>query len=279
MSTLESLLHGIVALLYLVAAITSLRFLFSSRPNVQRVSRLCVWSGWGLQTGLVLWRAFRHDSLPIHALSETHLLLLWLLVTVYLIGAQRWRIEMAGPLILSLVAVGYAGSFLWESGQAYPEEPSGGWSGLVLAVHVTTALIGHAFFILAFAIGVLYIFQIRQLKSHRPSGLFFRLPALEDLDRLNLRAVVVGLPLMTFSMVLGIYYAAGVRGMPASEWIWHPSVVSSALVWIFYAALLGARLSARVRGRKIAVLTILGFIIVIVSIAMACVFAPGLGAL
>ncbi len=273
----ESLLHGVVAVLYLVAAIASLRYLVSNRDRARLLSRVCVWSGWGLQAGLLVWLSVKAGRIPVHGLSEAHLLLLWTLVTIYLAGAKRWRLEMAGPLVLSLVAAGYAGSFLWESGLSYDSPDATGWQGVVLAIHVTTALIGHAFFILAFAIGILYIFQIRQLKSLRPSGLFFRLPALEDLDQLNLRAVVIGLPLMTFSMVLGIYYAAGVQGLEVSEWIWHPSVVSSAFVWIFYTALLSARLSARVRGRKVALMTVLGFIIVILSIAMACVFAPGLG--
>jgi ABC-type transport system involved in cytochrome c biogenesis permease subunit len=71
------------------------------------------------------------------------------------------------------------------------------------------------------------------------------------------RLVKWGFPLMTLGVVSGSLYGKEAWGQ---YWTWDPRLIVSLLVWILYAALLHARLVIGWRGRKAAILTVVGVI-------------------
>ena len=129
-----------------------------------------------------------------------------------------------------------------------------------LPLHVTLALLGNAFFALAFAVSVVYLLLRRQLKNKRMTGLSRSLPALETLDRLNKIFLVWGFPFTTLGILTGSVWAHAQWG---TYWSWEPRQITSALTWLLYGILLHGRLTAGWRGRKAAVWTIAGFMIVL----------------
>jgi ABC-type transport system involved in cytochrome c biogenesis permease subunit len=46
-------------------------------------------------------------------------------------------------------------------------------------------------------------------------------------------------------------------------WSWEPREISSGIVWLLYAALLHGRITAGLRGKKAALLTMVGFAVVL----------------
>ena len=129
-----------------------------------------------------------------------------------------------------------------------------------LPLHVTLALLGNAVFALAFAVSVVYLLLRRQLKNKRMTGLSRSVPALETLDRLNKIFLVWGFPFMTLGILTGSVWAHAQWG---TYWAWEPRQITSALTWLLYGILLHGRLTAGWRGRKAAVWTIAGFMIVL----------------
>jgi len=83
------------------------------------------------------------------------------------------------------------------------------------AVHIGFAVVGFAGFTVAAAVGVLYLWTIRILKRNPAAAIARRMPALERLDALNLRAVVVGLPSLALSLLTGWLFIETTR----SWWI------------------------------------------------------------
>ena len=123
-----------------------------------------------------------------------------------------------------------------------------------------TVFIGDACFALACGAGILYLAQERAIKSKRRGFFFKRLPSLELLDATGYACIVAGFTLLTIGLIVGLVYAKAVWGR---FWAWDPKEVWSGISWLVYAALLHERLTVGWRGRKSAIGSILGFVILL----------------
>ena len=102
----------------------------------------------------------------------------------------------------------------------------------------------------------MYLLQERELKKKR-FGLFYtRLPSLEALDALNQHCLAIGFPLMTLGIITGSIWAKQAWG---SYWQWDPKETWSLITWFLYAALLHQRFTVGWRGRRAAIMAIIGF--------------------
>lgn len=109
----------------------------------------------------------------------------------------------------------------------------------------------------------LLLLQERSLKLKKNFPAFVHLPPLETLDRFVLKLILIGFPLFTMGLVLGIFLAH--TSWPA-HWQRDPMVLFAILCWLWYAALLEFRLAFGWRGRRLAWLNICGFAVVLFTI-------------
>ena len=130
-------------------------------------------------------------------------------------------------------------------------------------VHVSLAFAGYAVFTLAFLVGIMYLIQERMLKTKSFSGLYYRLPSLDILDTINYRCLSFGFPLMTMAIISGAVWANQAWG---GYWRWDPKETSALITWFLYAALLHGRLNVGWRGRRAAIVAIIGFAFLIFSL-------------
>lgn len=243
--TLTALLYAVASALFLVLLV---------RGNEKSGS----WATRALAGAVILHLTYVLDEwlvLGRRPLADTHgtlSTLSLLLVVAFLLATLRYRIKVLGAFItpitlLFLLGAGFAGSV--------GPVPAGVRSAL-LPVHVSLNVLGIVAFGLAFATAVGYMIQERQLRRKNLSGVFQRLPALDVLDTLGFRLIVVGFPLLTLGIVTGTVWA--VR-MDAER-----SVISAAqgfalLTWLVFAAVLVLRGAVGWRGRRAAIGTIMGF--------------------
>jgi ABC-type transport system involved in cytochrome c biogenesis permease subunit len=135
--------------------------------------------------------------------------------------------------------------------------------GAGLWVHIALAILGNAAFALTFCTGLMYILQERQLKSRQPGRMHLRLPSLELLDDVGVKSLLFGFPMLTLALITGSIWAEYTRGsfLPL-----YGRETWSILSWLIYGGLLYARLSAGWRGRKAAILAIIGFCLVLFTL-------------
>lgn len=98
------------------------------------------------------------------------------------------------------------------------------------------------------------------IKSKRHRFFYKRLPSLELLDTTGYTCIMFGFLLLTVGLSTGFIYAKLVWGR---LWGWDPKEVWSLITWLLYAALLHQRLSIGWRGRKSAIMAIIGFCVVL----------------
>lgn len=194
------------------------------------------------------WRGVEHVH-PGTSIREALGFLSWIFVGAYLFVARREGLSVLGSFVAPLALIVLAAARLSPSG-----EPMVGLSSLG-RLHIATATVGIAIFSLATVVAIIYLLQQRNLKHKNFDGVLFKASAsLETLEILSRRLVAIGFPIFTISMILGGIWAAQLQhGFDRIEW------PLSAVTWLTFGALVVGRSMGGVRGRKAALLTVLGF--------------------
>jgi ABC-type uncharacterized transport system permease subunit len=99
------------------------------------------------------------------------------------------------------------------------------------------------------------------VKGKRFGPFFKRVPSLELLDDLNRRLVTWGFIALSLTLLTGAWVQSRMR--PDSGW--SPAELAVVVAWIAFGVLLQARIVAGWRGRRVALLTMAGFGVLVVS--------------
>ncbi len=223
---------------------------------LQRFNFITMAVGFLLHTGFLYWRGQQVQRCPLTNLFETAAFVTWAAVLFYLLIGGAYRISFLGaftaPLVLAICVPGLLGRA--DVTRAEPLTRSA-W----VEFHAAIAVVSGGAFALAFVAAAMYLWQERQLKSRKLSSSFLLLPAIEKLDVIQFRLLVMGFAMLTAGVVGGFVSYRIVGYWPA------PKIAWALTVWGLYAALLAGRLGQAWRGRKVAVASMLSFVFMLVG--------------
>ncbi|MBA4392216.1 MAG: c-type cytochrome biogenesis protein CcsB [Desulfobacca sp.] len=245
--------------LYLLGSLGYLLFIVFQIKSLARISYLVLFLGFlSHSLSIGLW-SFQNGYLPVHNLRESLSFFAWAIIGVYLLIQLRSNILVLGSFLSPLASVMMiSSSFL----PLQTETVNPLIRNLWLMIHVGTIFVGNGVFAVAFLAGIMYLIQERQIKSKHFGPFYHRLPSLEVLDSLNYNCLILGFPLLTLGMVSGAVFAQYTLG---TFWRWDPKEVWSLITWLIYAVLLHGRLVAGWRGRRSAMISIIGFLVLTLS--------------
>jgi ABC-type uncharacterized transport system permease subunit len=186
-------------------------------------------------------------------------LIVWLAAGAYLLLLRFYHLPTLGAFITPFILVVLIPALFGSPG--HPELPPEAVRHPTLTLHILSAALGVALFGIAFGAAVMYLLQEREVKGKRFGALFSRLPSLDALDRMVQRLVRAGFVVYTVALVAGTITATAVW---KSAWSWDPQQIVSMLVWLLYGALVQLRHSGW-HGRRYALLTLVGFVLVLGS--------------
>ncbi|TAL25993.1 MAG: c-type cytochrome biogenesis protein CcsB [Nitrospirae bacterium] len=254
-----TILFELALTFYFAATIIGIIELFKGTKTTARVMLLLVVIGFALHTASIIYRYIAAGYIPISNPHEATSFFSWCTVLLFLILELRYKIGLLGSFIMPLVFVLMLSSAML-SREIKPLSPvlQSYWFG----IHTVFAFIGNAAFAMAFGIGIMYLVQERYLKSKHPSGLFQRLPSLQSLDEINYRLITIGFPFLTLAIITGALWAdkawgGYLRGDPREVW--------ALITWLIYAIVLHARLISGWRGKRAAILSIIGFLTILIA--------------
>ena len=133
----------------------------------------------------------------------------------------------------------------------------------MVIVHMMCSLLSYAAFLVAFVSGVLFLIQERQLKRKRMGMLFHNLPSLDLLDRANFVSIGIGFALLSMGVACGLLSE---RILLGHWWSRDPKEYLTVFLWSSYLVLWLIRLRATLRGRRVALLSVLGFSLVLFTL-------------
>ena len=99
-------------------------------------------------------------------------------------------------------------------------------------------------------------------KAKKFGFLFSRLPPLEVLDGLNQQLLSWGFVALSITIVTGAFFASSGHGF---FWQWEPKEIATVAAWAGAGVLVNARFFAGWRGKRVALATMAGFCLLLVS--------------
>ena len=254
---METLLFEFALTCYFAATIVCGLELFKGTKTTSRIMLSLVVAGFAFHTANIIARYVLSGHIPIANLHEASSFFSWCIVLLFFYLEYRYKLGLLGAFIMPVVFI------LMLSSSMLPRkiEPlSPVLQSYWLGIHTVLAFIGDAAFAMAFGIGLMYLIQEHYVKSKHLGGLFKRLPSLQILDEINYRLITIGFPFLTLAIITGALWAESAWG---SYWRWDPKEVWSLITWFIYALVLHVRLTVGWRGKRAAILSIIGFCVVL----------------
>jgi ABC-type uncharacterized transport system permease subunit len=234
-------LYGLSALLHIASFVEAPAWV----GRAARWSLVLAFVAHGVDIG---WRGVERVH-PGTSVREALGFLAWIFVGGYLWWSRRLRLSLLGAFVAPTGLAVLAAARLSRSGQAM--------EGLTALgrIHISLAVLGVALFALATAVAAMYLVEERNLKRKKfDRAVFKQGVALEKLDALAHRLVVIGYPIFTASLMLGVIWVS--RRASGFD---RPEYPIAMVTWVTFGALLVARQAAGWRGRRAAIMTIVGF--------------------
>jgi cytochrome c-type biogenesis protein CcsB len=301
----SNLAFGITLALYLAAAVGYFHVLAFRRRPVLAAARGLAYVGVFVHLTSVVTRGLAAERVPWGNMYEYVTVVGLLLVVAFLVIERRWRVEAAGGFVLggAVAAMGAATLIYVPPGPLVPALNSY-W----LRIHVVMAMLGSALFALGFVFTLLYLWQERRERRERREVLAAvparepalvatgpggdsgdhvpaeepepevtprrgRLPASPVLDRIAYRTIVFAFPIWTLAVIFGAIWAEEAWGR---YWGWDPKEVWSFVTWVAFAGYLHARATVGWRGRRAAVLAVIGFVALVFNLVVVNTVIAGL---
>ncbi len=247
-------IYGLAAVLYIVG------WIFRKETPGKFASYAAVFAAAGNLAGIILrWiesykLGFGHA--PLSNLYESLIFFALTLGIIYLVIEYRHENRVLGAFAMPIAFLTMAYASLGVSNQIQPLIPAlkSNW----LIAHVLTCFLGYAAFAIAFGLSIMYL--LRQKENLPPDGLFARLPKAMVLDELTHQMVMFGFLFLSAGIITGAIWANSAWG---TYWSWDPKETWSLITWFIYAILLHARLMRGWDGRRIAYISIAGFMAVL----------------
>ena len=243
---LELVLFSVTIALYVIAWGWHLRGWQLSSDTQTGVAIRILWVAWGLHLLLMGMRWYQAGHIPLITAFEFVTFFAMLVIGVFLLFSLKVKNRMLGVFLLpvGLLLMFYAALL---SRDVQPELVI--FNSLLLKFHVLTTLLGYAAWSITFAASVSYLY-LEKKKTTSP-GLF---------DRMAYRAAFFAFCFLTLGIITGALWGDRVFGQ---LWFWDPKETWSFITWLVFLAYLHARYTLDWKGRRAAVLAIIGFLAVI----------------
>jgi len=235
-------------------------FFITQNKKVRKLARYILVASWAMQTLYIASRYYLAGHTPVTTHHEAIFFFAWSTTAAYLSFRWRYSVKNFGTfvsiLILSLLVVSAI-----APRELIPLDPA--LQSFWLPVHAGVSLIAYGFLGLAFCGGLMYLLQERELKSRKLGYFFNRLPSLDALDQLNSHCLAVGFSFLCLGMVSGIFWSKQAWG---TYWRWNPKEVCTLLIWFLYLIQVHQRFTVGWRGKRAAVMIVVGFLVVLVTL-------------
>jgi len=243
-----------------VAAAVYLVFFVSQNKKLHKIARIILLSSGILQTIYIVLRFWLTGHTPITTQHETVVFFAWATTWAYLSFRWRYTVKNFGTFVAVFIFLLLVISF-FSSRTITPLVPA--LQSLWLPVHASVSIIAYGFLSLAFNGGIMYLLLERELKKKKLGYFFARFPSLDALDQLNSHCITAGFVFLTLGIVTGSIWARQAWG---TYWQWDPKETWSLITWFLYLVLLHQRFTVGWRGRRAAVMAIVGFAAVIFTL-------------
>ena len=261
-----------VTFLYLGCFLFYLGFVAFRKPILQKIATYITIFTLGVHTiGIVLRWIESHQMgighAPLSNLYESLIFFGWCIAFLYLVIEKKYKRPILGAFVMpfAFLTMAYASFSPHVNTRIEPLIPAlqSNW----LIAHVITCFLAYGAFAVSFGFSIVYL--LRKEKT----SFWDIFPPKPQLDALIYQTITFGFTLLTVGIITGAVWADKAWG---SYWSWDPKETWSLITWFIYATFIHCRLVKGWREKKMAVLSIIGFVSVLFTYFGVNFFLAGL---
>lgn len=287
---------NVALLAYIAAMVGYFAYLAFRRTPIWAIARVVAFVGLAANVVSVAARGMAADRVPWGNMYEYSSLLALLVVAGYLLIVEGYyRIRTLGGFVLmfAVFTMAIAVSFLYVGPGPLVPALNSYW----IKIHVIAAIMGSSLLALGSVVTILYLIQDRVerrraavLAAQQPPPILGGaidvdvppdlapdadepaavsptdrrgpLPTSSTLDRIAYRVYAFAFPIWTFAVIAGAIWAQEAWGR---YWGWDPKETWSFITWVIFAGYLHARATSGWKGRRAAVIAMVGFVSLLVT--------------
>ncbi len=194
---------------------------------------------------------------PFSNMYESLVFFSWTVAALYIVVEIRYKEKILGAFATPLIflAIAYASFAKGVGDKISPLIPAlkSNW----LIAHVITCFLGYSGFAVGFGLSIMYL---AKPDDSVKKGLLSKIPPQNILDELTHQMIMFGFLFLTIGIITGAVWANSAWG---TYWSWDPKETWSLITWLIYATMLHLRMMRGWHGKKIAWVSILGFMAVL----------------
>lgn len=253
-------LYEFMVVLYAIGIILYFIDYFYKQVKIRRYAFWLISTVWVLQTLFFLLYIVETKRFPILSLADGIYFYAWLLVTLSIILHCIVKVDL--PVFFINVL-----GFIFVTIHLFvPERTENSLieslESEMLFIHISFAIISYAAYTLSFVFSVLYLILYRILKEKKISKLWSRLPDLNQMGNWMTYSILVGVPIMLISLLLGLEWAF--LKLDSLSLLDMKIVVSFIITFVYFIILILNR-SKKLTGLNYAWVQIYAFLLVIIN--------------
>ena len=259
----ETFLARLYEFMIIIYAISLCLYFFDYLKKNMLVRRTAFWfisAVWVLQTSFLILFMLEEKRFPILTLFEGIYFYGWLLTSLSIVLHCIARVDI--PVVfMNIIGFIFVTITLFNS-----EGSTNVMSEIIvsemLMIHISLAILSYAMFTLTFVFSMLYLILYRLLKDKKFSGIWSRLPSLGQTSNWMNNSILVGVPVLFISLILGL------------EWAWLTidkvslfdiKIVSSFVLTVIYLTLFFLHRSGKLVGTTFAWVNIYVYLAVVIN--------------
>ena len=258
-----SILFFTALMLYFASVILNLSGAASKNKGLLRFSWFVFLTGFLLHSAYFIARGIVAGRLPMSNQFEFAMSFALGIALLYIFLRLKfsadWITVVALPSAFLMLA--YAATLPMDIRDLMPALRSS-WFG----VHIGSAVISYAAFVLAGCAGIKYLIELKNGASESDDRL-------RQMDYLSYRLIALGQLLLTVVILSGAMWAEEAW---SSFWSWDPKELWSLITWLVYAIYLHQRLRKHWQGKRMAIISIVAVGIVMFTFIGVNTLLPGL---
>lgn len=257
-----------VVLSYILSSIGFIGYLFWRKPPVVVVSRILFGISVALHFFLLIMLAGQAGQLPVLSPTQAANMMIFLSSLVFVFFVYKRSTAVLGAFFVPVAS--FCLSLIAPSLQT-GHGTSLAFSRIWYPLHTLTVISGEALFAVAFVVSVVYLIHDSVIRKGKIHTAVSSLPPLRMLDKILTVCLSTGFVAITAGMIFGALWASSL-GVDFAHLAAKAS--AGAATWFVFAFSIHQRFAIGWAGRRTAIITIAGFILMILLFVILNLMFP-----
>ncbi len=266
MESIIKLFNVALPVLYFYATYLYALFFFRENASAGKKASQMLYITIAIHTVEIFLRGIYYRHFPVATVWEAFSVIALAVAIIYAYIEYRSRNKTTGYYILIFVFfIQLFSSAFFDNPVHFPPF----LTSLLFIFHVSSAILGYSSFIISAIYGLMYLMLFHEIKQSHFGIVYRRLPSLEELSEMNVRAANIGLFFLTLAIVLGL-------GLTGQVYVSFSPLDAKAIItyvaWVIYALVVYGKFRAQWPGRVMALLSLGGLAVILFSMLVVNLF-------